>query len=115
IPAHIMDRALFPPEVENDLKEEFFCRADNGYFVEVGANDPENLSQTLHLERLGWNGVLIEPQPALARKLKEQRRAAVFDCACSSPKFAGRMLPLQLAGIQSSLNPDFFVAGMKKE
>jgi FkbM family methyltransferase len=113
--AQFAARAVFPPEVENKLKEEFFCGARDGFFVDVGANDPEQMSQTWHLERLGWRGVLIEPQPALAEKLKEQRRAAVFACACSSPQNAGKMLPFQLAGIQSSLNLNFFVAGMRKE
>ncbi len=113
--AQFAGRAIFPPGVENKLKEEFFCGARDGFFVEVGANDPEQLSQTWHLERLGWRGVLVEPQPALAQKLKEQRRAAVFACACSSPQNAGKMLPFQVSGIHSSLNPDFFVAGMRKD
>ena len=37
-----------------------------GYYVEVGANDPRERSQTWHLEQQGWTGVLIEPQPDLA-------------------------------------------------
>ena len=32
-----------------------------GYYVEVGANDPRERSQTWHLEQQGWTGVLIEP------------------------------------------------------
>lgn len=107
-------RAIFPDTAENALKEEFFG-ARTGYFVDVGANDPKDMSQTWHLERLGWRGVLVEPQPALAQKLKEQRQAQVFACACSSPANAGKMLRLHAAGIHSSLNPDFFVAGMRKE
>ncbi|MGD0026671.1 MAG: FkbM family methyltransferase [Xanthobacteraceae bacterium] len=113
--AQFAEPAIFPPELENKLKEEFFRGARDGFFVEVGANDPEHMSQTWHLERLGWRGVLIEPQPALAQKLKEQRRAAVFACACSSPQNAGKMLPFQVSGIHSSLNLDFFVAGMRKD
>ena len=58
---------------------------------------------------------MVEPQPILAKKLKEQRSALVFACACSSPQNAGKMLPFQLAGIQSSLNLNFFVAGMRKQ
>jgi FkbM family methyltransferase len=108
-------RAIFPDTAENALKEEFFGHARTGFFVDVGANDPKDMSQTWHLERLGWDGVLIEPQPALAQKLKEQRQARVFACACSSPANAGKMLRLHPAGIHSSLNPDFFVAGMRKE
>jgi FkbM family methyltransferase len=51
----------------------------------------------------------------MAQKLKERRRAAVFACACSSPQNAGKMLPFQVSGIHSSLDPDFFVAGMRKD
>jgi FkbM family methyltransferase len=107
-------RAIFPDTAETELKEKFFG-ARPGYFVDVGANDPKDISQTWHLERCGWDGVLIEPQPALAQKLKEQRRARVFACACSSPANAGKLLHLHVAGIHSSLNPDFFVAGMCRE
>jgi len=108
-------RAIFPDTAENQLKEEFFGGSRTGYFVDVGANDPKDMSQTWHLERLGWRGILVEPQPVLAQKLKEQRQAQVFACACSSPDNAGKMLRLHAAGIHSSLNPDFFVAGMRKE
>jgi FkbM family methyltransferase len=110
-----MERAIFPPDVEDRLKDEFFAATCDGYFVDVGASDPKSSSQSWHLEQKGWGGVLIEPQPRLAQKLREQRRAAVFACACSSPRNAGKMLPLQLAGMLSSLNLNFFVAGMRKE
>ena len=68
-------RAMFPPDMENELKEAFFDGACTGYFVEVGANDPEYLSQTWHLEQRGWTGVLVEPQPDLAAELKRRRRS----------------------------------------
>lgn len=113
--ARLLERAIFPPVPENALKEEFFAGTREGFFVEVGANDPELMSQTWHLEHLGWRGVLVEPQPALARRLRQERRAAVFACACSSPRNAGRMLPFQVSGIHSSLDLNFFVAGMRKQ
>ena len=51
-------RAIFPDTAENALKEEFFGHAcETGFFVDVGANDPKDMSQTWHLERLGWRGV----------------------------------------------------------
>jgi FkbM family methyltransferase len=113
--AQFTDRAIFPSSAEQQLKEDFFADTPAGFFVDVGANEPTDGSQTWHLEQKGWRGVLVEPQPKLAQKLKEGRRAAVFACACSSPTNTGKMLPFQLAGIQSSLNLDFFVAGMLKE
>lgn len=111
-----MERTIFPPDVEDKLKEEFFAGTATGFFVDVGANDPKNGSQSWIFEQKGWRGVLVEPQPRLAQKLKEQRpRAAVFACACSSPQNAGKTLQFQVSGIHSSLDLNFFVAGMRKE
>jgi FkbM family methyltransferase len=75
-----------------------------GYFVEVGANDPHEGSQTWLLEQSGWTGVLIEPQPDLAAELRSRRKAKVFAVACSSPENADRELPLHVAGPLSSLD-----------
>ena len=53
-----MERSIFPADVETRLKEEFFDGARNGFFVDVGANEPTDGSQTWHLEqKLGWHGV----------------------------------------------------------
>jgi FkbM family methyltransferase len=81
-----------------------FFNSRTGYFVEVGANDPMLRSQTWHLEASGWTGVLIEPQPDLAERLRATRSALVFAAACSSPHNAGSKLPLHVAGPLSSLN-----------
>jgi FkbM family methyltransferase len=110
-----MERAIFPPDAEDRLKDEFFAGARDGYFVDVGANDPKAMSQSWLLEQKGWRGVLVEPQPRLAEKLKEERRAPVFACVCSSPHNAGKTLPFQVSGIHSSLDLNFFVAGMRKQ
>jgi FkbM family methyltransferase len=98
-------KAILPEQLETELKEEFLGKAGTGFFVEVGANDPQRGSQTWHLEQLGWNGVLVEPQADLAEKLRQQRRAKVYAVACSSPDNAGKTLALSLAGPRSSLNP----------
>jgi FkbM family methyltransferase len=107
--------AIFGYEVENQLKEEFFGRSKRGFFVDVGANDPVVGSQTWHLEQLGWDGVLVEPQRDLAEKLRQRRRAKVYPVACSSPANSGKTMTLHLAGIQSSLKPDFFVPDMRPD
>ena len=69
---------------ETRLVSAFFGNI-KGYFVEVGANDPRERSQTWLLEQSGWTGVLIEPQPDLATELRAKRKAKVFSVACSSP------------------------------
>lgn len=80
--------AMFGPERENELKQVFFGRTRSGYFVEVGANDPVNLSQTWDLEQRGWTGILVEPQPELAAELR-RRSAKVYEAAYSSPRYVG--------------------------
>jgi FkbM family methyltransferase len=98
-------RAIFPQNVESDLKRTFFKDCEHGYFVEVGANQPRDGSQTFELEQRGWEGVLIEPQPDLAADLGRQRSAKVFNEACSSRQNSGSKLTLHLAGGHSSFDP----------
>ena len=86
-----------------------------GYYVEVGANDPRERSQTWHLEQQGWTGVLIEPQPNLAATLRAERKAMVFAVACSSPTNAGRELPLHVAGPLSSFDRRSMAPGATPE
>ena len=105
-------RAIFPPEAEEELKEEFFAGVASGFFVEVGANDPFVHSQTWHLEQRGWTGVLIEPQPDLVQALRAKRAAAVFAAACSAPAAAGKTMRLHLAGPCSSLDGHLAVTGV---
>lgn len=72
--------------IEKQLIWEFFGRKREGFFIEVGANDPHSGSQTWLLEQNGWRGILVEPQSALCEKLRPARKnAQVFQVACSAP------------------------------
>ena len=68
-------RTVFPDQAEDRLKTEFFAPVRKGFFVEVGANDPQRGSQSWQFEQAGWSGVLVEPQPDLAERLRAIRRA----------------------------------------
>jgi len=105
-------RTVFPYQVEDRLKAEFFGSSSAGYFVEVGANAPQAGSQTWQFEQAGWTGVLVEPQPDLAEELRRTRRARVVSAACSSPASAGGTVRLHLLGPHSSLKPDLVVTGV---
>jgi FkbM family methyltransferase len=96
---------------EEQAVRAFFGGDKRGFFVEVGANEAIERSQTWHLEQLGWTGVLIEPQPDLAAALVAQRKARVFAVACSSPENAGRSLPLHVDGPLSGLNRERMAPG----
>lgn len=104
-----------PDGREQELVRSFFGGARSGFFVEIGANRPQQESQTWHLERLGWTGVLVEPQPHLAEELRRTRSAKVFAVACSSPQNAGRCMPLHVAGALSALDRDRMAPGTRPE
>jgi FkbM family methyltransferase len=79
--------------IEKQLVWEFFGRKHDGFFVEVGANDPHSGSQTWLLEQNGWQGVLVEPQAALCEKLRSERKnSKIFQVACSRPEREGEAL-----------------------
>lgn len=78
-------------KVREELAEQWLVReylkdTHSGFFVEVGANNPFELSQTWHLAKQGWKGILIEPIPALCQTLREKRpESSVIEAACGSP------------------------------
>jgi FkbM family methyltransferase len=85
---------------EQQLLREFFDGETKGFFVEVGASQPTEGSQTWHLEQAGWTGILIEPQPDLAAFLVMARKnAKVFAVACGSRDDAGQPVPLRVSGV----------------
>ena len=84
-------RAIFPDTAENALKEEFFGRAQTGYFVDVGANDPKDMSQTWHLERPAGAASSSNRSPGASRRGSENNgKPKYLPCACSSPANAGK-------------------------
>jgi FkbM family methyltransferase len=71
--------------------ELFFSNRRNGYFVEIGAIDGVELSNTWHFEQaLGWDGLLIEASPRYCELAARQRRATVVNCVLADTE--GRML-----------------------
>jgi FkbM family methyltransferase len=114
-PSRTTTRAIFSPEQEQHLIQEFFDGRQEAFFVDVGAADPQLGSQTWHLEQEGWSGFLVEPRPDMAEKLRRNRRATVYEVACSSPRNVGRAMTLHLRGGYSSLNESLVVAGLKPQ
>jgi FkbM family methyltransferase len=44
-----------------------------GFYVDVGAGDPDNASVTKHFYDLGWNGINIEPRADAFSRLEQRR------------------------------------------
>jgi len=90
-------RFKYLPDPEQQMVRAFFGDKP-GFFVDVGANHPTQESQSHHLEQRGWDGLLIEPEPACAAALRKARKAQVIERACSSPVNAGKTMTLHVAG-----------------
>lgn len=59
----------------------------NGTYVEVGAQHPLVGSPTAALYALGWNGILVEPEPFFSELLRKQRpRDTVIEGGCGSTR-----------------------------
>ena len=56
---------------------ELFNFKTSGYFVDIGAWDGVGGSNTYFFEKLGWDGVCIEPMPLIYEKLSSYR-----SCEC---------------------------------
>ncbi len=70
---------------ESSIVWDFFNKARQGVFVEVGANHPTLENQTWFLEQQGWSGVLVEPNPELYKLLQEKRpRSCVVQAAAGA-------------------------------
>jgi FkbM family methyltransferase len=63
----------------------------DGFFVEAGANDGYRQSNTYLLERArGWQGILVEAIPDLARRCARERpRSQVVNCALVAEPASG--------------------------
>ena len=87
----------FRPPPESELVWQFFGGRQDGFFLDVGANEPQKGSQTWLLEVRGWRGILIEPQARLCERLRQARaRSRVFQAACGAPGAPSEM-PLYTA------------------
>lgn len=69
---------------EDRILWQVFRQRPAGYFIEVGAYDGVNLSNTFFLEQMGWHGLLIEPILPLCQKAVAARAGSrVIHAACS--------------------------------
>jgi FkbM family methyltransferase len=63
----------------------YLQKKNDGFFVDIGANDGIIGSNTFIFEKLGWHGVCVEPLPAVFNhKLKRSRKCDCYNVAISS-------------------------------
>ncbi len=92
------------------LFENLFKEKSNGFYLDIGAHDGITLSNTYLFEKLGWDGVCIEPIPDVFTKLKSNRNCKLFNCVLSNKKGTENFLVLEgytemLSGILENYDP----------
>jgi FkbM family methyltransferase len=87
-----------------DKKIESYLNFDNGYFVELGANDGISQSNSYYFEKYReWKGVLIEPIPHNYLKCLKNRskRTRVFCNACVSFDYKEKFVEIIYSNLMS--------------
>lgn len=88
-----------------DQKLEKWLDYDNGYFVEIGANDGISQSNTCYFERhRNWKGLLVEPVPHNYLSCKKHRSSAnrVFCHACVSFDYCDKFVEIIYSNLMST-------------
>ncbi len=88
-----------------DMKLESYLDFNGGYFVELGANDGVNQSNTLYFEKFrGWHGVLIEPYLPNFKELIRNRSSTNFhkNAACVGPSYTSKKVALAYSNLMTS-------------
>lgn len=75
----------------------------DGFYIEVGAFDGENLSTTYALESVGWTGLLVEPLPArFDQCVKNRPKSRVVRAAVGARGATGSV---QFEALESQIDP----------
>jgi FkbM family methyltransferase len=88
-----------------DEKLEKWLNYENGYFVELGANNGVDQSNTLHYERYkNWRGILVEPVPHnyLACRKVRSNENHFFCNACTSFEYQDKFVEIAYSNLMST-------------
>ena len=89
---------------ELDKKLEKYVNYDNGFFVELGANDGVAQSNSLYFEQQrGWKGILVEPSHYNFILCKENRspKNFIFCNACVDFNYKEKYVHIQYANLMT--------------
>lgn len=105
--------AEYKSQIEQDryLNETFFHNKKNGVFIDIGAYDGKDHSNTYFFEKdLEWSGICFEPLPHAFAQLKQNRNCICVN-ACVAPQdgivnfFEVLGAPDMLSGIVNTYDP----------
>jgi FkbM family methyltransferase len=121
----LSDVELNLPRSKSQLGQDFFALAattssSSNFFVEIGGGDPIIASNTYLLqENFGWSGIIVEPNPELAKKTIDTRcndgKVSVYSFALSSKNGVENFLPSGMLGtFERFIDGDFHSKQRKK-
>jgi len=85
----------------------------NGYYIDVGANDPVEHSVTKAFYDAGWNGISIEPLPSFHAAFEEQRPRDV-NLAVAAGATDGELTLYDVPAVRGWASPEASVAEMHR-
>ena len=94
---------------EIDKKISKYLNYDNGYYIELGANDGVSQSNTLFFElNRNWSGILIEPIKLKFNQCKKIRsnKNSFFNAACVSSDYKNDEIELIYSNLRTITNDD---------
>jgi FkbM family methyltransferase len=111
-PRAISEASGEPPDIglykSQDIQDLFLDRwvfrgLEGGTFIDIGAHDGVTFSNTWFFEKKrGWQGICIEPNPAVYKRLRANRSARALDCCVAGT--AGTVRFQKIAGYSEMLS-----------
>ena len=100
---YFMARAVFNDEHEQPLLLNYFSEVPSGFFLDIGANTPDNAVTRCLWPN--WTGVVVEPLPELASLFKTFEGLKVYEAAVTNEINAQKKFAkFWRAGKQSTLD-----------
>ena len=66
------------------VRETFFANVNDGFFLDIGADDGLDRNNTRFFEEAGWTGICIEPSPSRFPALAKNRACECLNVAIAS-------------------------------
>lgn len=97
----------------------YFNAKPKGFFVDIGAFDGVQISNTCVLEQIGWDGICIEPLPEVFEALQQNRTCHLYNVAIAGQsqqdaKFYKVSDQLGLSGLEQQM-PERIQQGLRKQ
>lgn len=81
------------------VAETLLPNLNGGFFVDIGANDGVTFNNSLYFEKIGWNGLAIEPHPSIYKALSSNRK-----CFCINVGVGPRIDSMVFRAIKGPVN-----------